>query len=372
MAINNIDDNRPRMSLKRMEKALVRYEKANIHVTVAGVTGIGKTQVMKNVAEKTGRIMKAFQPACIEGGELTGMPDIDFENEVVRYFKNELTSFEEGKKYMLLIDDVGREMRSTSQALLGFMNKPALIGVHTLENIDLWVVLTCNDSRLQKGVVLNQRDDAMKTRTANIVLVPKLSDYVEYFEEIKGKDNLFVSWLINGNNVIPQDIAMIYDKPVENYPCPRNLESCCDLLVSMTANDKDEVLDMLPEVQGIAGQEVMTSFMAYMEKLVRLNPENLLKVNAGKVFTALVNKKQTENTEALVTAFTSAVNLIDDKTDKKKLDNLLTNLLKLGKNYDEVIASVYRLIRDKGVKPLMRAIAKPDFIDHFLKFQREE
>lgn len=371
-------ENRPRMSIKEFQEAAVTmYEPHRIPVILWGQTGIGKTDVLLDIAEKTDRILRVFYPAGMEPSDLSGLPMQSSKNlELVEFKKTDMIHFEKGKRYILFFDELNRAALDMQQAVVPMYNSSPYFGVHEIQ-ADVWIVTAMNDTALQEGVMVSECDDALLTRSAQIVLSPLVKEVAAYLNG-KYANNIVASFMSSNYiaDAIAPDFADVYKDRHYVMPTPRNFEKACQMVSNLADPEqlkKSNVMRLA--MQSILGTKVTTALVAYLEELKKLDPE-LLFGDGKQIKKQLVEaceKVDQINTTMLLNAFQAAVRTLKDRS-QDQIKHFIRNLLliekdKSGKNaYSETIAAVYATIRNEKISPVITVLADEEFIGAFLQY----
>lgn len=374
-------DNRPKMTIKEFQEAAINvFEPNRIPVILWGPTGVGKTDVLVRLAEQTNRILRIFYPAGMEASDLSGLPFQSSKNvELVEFRKTDLIHFDKDKKYILFFDELNRAAIDMQQATIPMWNHTPYFGVHKLE-ADVWIVTAMNDSALQEGVMVSECDDALLTRSAQIVLTPTVRETGAYLTE-KYPANLMAGFLMSNYiaDAIKPDFSDVYSERTYIMPTPRNFEKACQMVRNIDSDQLKESNAMRLALQSILGTKVTGAFQAYLRELEKLNPELLFgdsKEIKKRIKQCCENIDQ-QNTTMLLNAFQAAASMLKDK-EPEELRHFVRNMLAIEKDdsgsnaYSEIVASVYAKVRTDSPKNIMSVLAEDEFISPFLKYANKK
>jgi hypothetical protein len=376
-----MNDNRPQMSIAEfIDTATTIYEPNRIPVILWGTTGVGKTDVMITLATLTDRILRVFYPAGMEPPDLSGLPMQSLKNaELIEFKKSEQIHFEPGKKYLIFWDELNRATIDMQQAVLGLYNKRPYFGVHDISHADLWVVTAMNDMTLQDGVMVNDVDDALRTRAAQVVLRPTTQEVGDYLAT-KYPNNFIANFLRSQyiSGVVERDFGDVYRTSQFIMPTPRNFEMAAKIVQGKTVQQIEQSFKALHSILGIAA---VSAIAKYIKSIEQIDPQILF--NDGdstkRVLDEYLRKPITQETTAvLLEAFSNALAMSvehqDEKNGDPELKALLRNLMYIEKRpdgsagYKDVIAAFFNTVRTSGMRHLVRVLANKEFMTFFREF----
>lgn len=366
-----------------MDTATSIYEPNRIPVILWGPTGTGKTDVMIKLAALTDRILRVYYPAGMEPPDLSGLPFESRENiELVAWRKSEQIHFEEGKKYLLFWDELNRATIDMQQAVLGLYNKRPYFGVHDVSHADLWVVTAMNDIGLQNGVNVNDVDDALRTRAAQVVLRPTTQEVGDYLATAYPNNfiaNFLRSQYISG--VVERDFGDVYRTEQYIMPTPRNFEMAAKIVQGKSRDEIEKSFKALHSILGIAAVSAMDRYLKSMKQidpLILFRDDDITK----NTLTEYLMKPITQETTAmLLEAFSNALAMSVDHQDEEngdpELKALLRNVMYLDKRpdgsdgYKDIIAGFFNTIRTKAMRHMVRVLANKEFMKFFREFHHK-
>ena len=379
-----MNDNRPQMSIAEfMEAATTVYEPNKIPVILWGPTGAGKTDVIIKLSTLTDRIPRILYPAGMEPPDLSGLPMESRKNvELVEFKKSEQIHFEPGQKYLIFWDELNRATIDMQQAVLGLYNKRPYFGVHDVSHADLWVVTAMNDMGLQDGVMVNDVDDALRTRAAQVVLRPTTQEVGDYLATVYPNNfiaNFLRSQYISG--VVERDFGDVYRTPQYVMPTPRNFEMAAKVVQGKTAKQIEQSFKAIHSILGIAA---VSAIDKYLKTMKQIDPLILFKEDdiTKNVLAEYLTKPITQETTAmLLEAFTNALAMSVDHQDEEngdpELKALLRNVMSLDKRpdgsdgYKDIIAGVFNAVRNNSMRHMIRVLANKEFMRFFREFHHK-
>jgi len=256
-------------------------------VCIWGRHGVGKTQIVRNVAEKLGAEFVYIAPAQFEEmGDLVGMPKIDADGQQTHFIPPDWVPRTEGPG-IFLIDDVNR---ADDRILRGIMQ--------LLQNYELvswkmparWhIVLTANPDGGDYSVT--SMDDAMITRMLHVTLQFEVQSWARWAEAAK-IDPRGISFIltypemVTGNRTTPRSLVQFFRET-------EKIENLADHL---------PLLKMLADA--CLDEETAAAFLSFVKLQLSqlISPEEII---GAKTFESIVKRLQ---------------DLVDQKT--KRLDIL--------------------------------------------------
>jgi hypothetical protein len=369
------NDNRPRMTISEVIPFLTECIEKNLHVSLYGVTGIGKTAILYSITEKLKRNLKVIQLASTESSDASGLPDMvktekngKMDYSVV-FHKSDMINFQAGD--VVLLDEFNRSSMPVQQAWLGIFNPSPHVGVHAV-NKNICVIAAMNDSDLQDGVYVQETDQAMNTRCLQVVLVPEMTEYISHFQEKYGKQ-LFIDFLKSPHRkeVIADDLKNVYESQSKIICTPRNLEKAIQWCIGKDLSDLQSSYN-LAGLQAAIGKEAMIAFKAFMSQYTRLDGKELLKEKPCKLFFDLSKEVSAENANCLTSGIESAINLLPDSTESQ-IEHFFNNCFKLETNYSELIAVMIQSIKKVSVnsQTIKKVMAKPNVLPKIVTYNKK-
>lgn len=369
-------DNRPSMNISQFKlMAETVYEPSRIPVILWGQTGVGKTDILIDLAKDTDRILRIFYPSGMEPTDTNGMPFPSESNiELVEFRKTDLIHFESDKKYLVFIDELNRAPIDVQQSLVPLWNRrKPMCGVHHIDS-DIWIVTAMNDASLQDNVIVQETDDALRTRSAQIILKPNVKEVGKYLLE-KYPGNIIAQFMLSAyiGDAIDIDFGNIYQKNDYILATPRNFEMLAQIVQGKSVDEVSEP-DFLLALESIIGSTVLAGLQNFINEMERLDPKALF-TKDQKIVQQLkdTTKDITQAKVALlVNGFQQALDLVNDKTTEDEIDNFLDNMQLIaatddGKNaYKDVVSSVYAKVRQNAIRPIMKRMAQEGYIDFFV------
>ncbi|MDJ1500291.1 AAA family ATPase [Xanthocytophaga agilis] len=287
-------------------------------VCIWGRHGVGKTQIVRNVADKLGANFVYIAPAQFEEmGDLVGMPKIDENGQQTHFIPPDWVPRTEGPG-IFLIDDVNR---ADDRILRGIMQ--------LLQNYELvswkmppkWhIVLTANPDGGDYSVT--SMDDAVLTRMLHITLQFEVQSWARWAEAAKIDPrgiNFILTYpeMVTGNRTTPRSLVQFFRETEKIEDLSENLP-----LVKMLA---DASLD----------EETAAAFLSFVKLQLNqlISPEEIINAKKfdgiEKQLRGLVEQK-TKRLDILSVISTRLINYLivnNISIDKAQTDNLKLFLL---------------------------------------------
>ena len=191
-------------------------------ICIWGLHGIGKTELVRDLAQARGYDFVYIAPAQFEEmGDLVGMPKIavdSIKGEVTRFVAPEWVPQSEGPG-ILLLDDVNRADDRILRGIMQLLQNYALVSWSLPAR---WlIVLTANPDNGDYSVTA--LDDAMLTRMLHVTLEFDVQAWARWAEK-NGVDerglNFVLSYpeLINGRRTTPRSLVQFFQaiQPIDN------------------------------------------------------------------------------------------------------------------------------------------------------------
>ena len=242
----------------------ILLKKPGNHVIIWGFTGIGKTEIVEALAKEEKRTFIPLIASSMEPTDLTGAPVPS--KEEVKFLKTDLLSrIEKARKPIIFLDEFNRAPRDVQNALLQLTNKVPYIGPFRVKQKHLNVILCLNDAEEEENIFTTELDKALRTRCAEIRLVPEKEEVVEHLS--KKYPNNIVLEFIRTNRKIPSALEEILRK----YPFPPRIwEKLAQSVESLDPIEDREKLLLL--FQSFAKSNTLVlEFSQFLEKFKRIS-----------------------------------------------------------------------------------------------------
>ena len=249
-------------------------------ICIWGLHGIGKTELVRDLAQARGHDFVYIAPAQFEEmGDLVGMPKIAVDRvkgEVTRFAAPEWVPRNAGPG-ILLLDDVNRADDRILRGIMQLLQNYALVSWSLPAQ---WlIVLTANPDNGDYSVTA--LDDAMLTRMLHVTLEFDVQAWARWAEK-NGVDerglNFVLTYpeLINGRRTTPRSLVQFFQaiQPLEN------LQTHLGLVKLLADASLDEAttqafinfihlhLDRLPSPQDMLGTETFPAVAQQLERMI--------------------------------------------------------------------------------------------------------
>lgn len=321
-------------------------------VCIWGMHGIGKTELVKQVAENNGYKFVYIAPAQFEEmGDLIGMPKIETSDKgdsITKFIPPAWVPTDVGPG-VFLIDDVNRADDRILRGMMQLMQNYELVSWKMPEN---WIfVLTANPDGGDYSVTT--MDDAMLSRMLHVTMEFDVKSWAKWAEK-SNVDSRGISFvltypeLVNGKRTTPRSLIQFFN----TLSGIDNLKENLDLVILLG--------------DGCLEKETTASFINFvnmdLEKLV--TPEEILLAgsfsNIQKKIEDLVNgkTKRLDILSVIITRLTNHIIYLKRKLTDKEFANLKDFVLLDFIPNDLRLAMAQELVMSDN-KDLMRLYAVP-------------
>jgi len=240
------------MNISQLKRLLRLARQAKITLFVWGWHGIGKSEVVKQVAEEDGLGYFDLRCATQEIGDLIGLPSIS-KKGVTTWAPPAWFPTEEGKGGYIAVEELPRASLEVRQALFQFVLDRRL---HTHPLPDSWAIV-CLSNPPTEEYELWSLDPALMDRFLHVKLFPEKWEWIKYAQE-EGLDPRIVEYVAASQ---PEVLGLgMGDFHLQIQPTPRSWEMLGQMLKVMRCAEGDN-LDLLREVAwGLLGEEAAQSF----------------------------------------------------------------------------------------------------------------
>lgn len=296
-----------------------------IPLWIWGDKGVGKTTAVKEFCKKNNIECICLHTASQDPGDLIGIPfTLEY---VTKWGRPEWFPQEDGKKYVIFLDELNRANQDVLQCMLPFALEGKL-HVHQLPKN--CVVIAAGNPNNDNYTVTSVEDKALLSRFGHIVLNANQKEWTEHVQKEKF-DHAFMNCIIKAGYVGFKTLTLSEFMEVE--PDPRSLALVLNKLTKMT-KDQMEVI----------GQDFVAMFTGTTYgNLFRKEKENDLTVFDGEKILKDYNAIRKEicknlngverRNDLMTTAFDIIINTIKNRPadlKPKELDNLTQFLLDTG------------------------------------------
>lgn len=214
-----------------------------IPLWIWGLHGMGKTTAVKNWCKKNDVQCICLHTSTQDPGDLIGVPYV--ENGMTKWGRPEWFPKDDGKKYVVFLDELNRANTDVLQCMLPF----ALEGkLHTHQLPQNACVIAAGNPNTDDYSVTSVDDKALLSRFGHFILNTSVSEWKEYVSA--EKFDLSLLSVLNKTDNNGFKYITLSEIGVTVTPDPRSLELVGKKLVKMTSAQLDEI-----------GQEFVSMFL---------------------------------------------------------------------------------------------------------------
>ncbi len=199
-----------------LEKAL----QVKVTAIIWGKAGIGKSQIVKQVAEDLKLDLVDLRLGQMEVGDLIGLPCKD--NDQTAWLKPAWFP-KENTKGILFLDEINRARLDVLQAIFQLVLDRQL---HTHKLPEAWgIVCACNPNT--EGYAVNELDTALLNRFLHIKYTPETKEFITWAKDTEKVSSGITDFIEKYPHLLGNDTI---DIPLEIKPTPRSWEILSKLL----------------------------------------------------------------------------------------------------------------------------------------------
>ncbi|MCS7243101.1 ATP-binding protein [Candidatus Caldatribacterium sp.] len=256
-----------------------------------GRPGIGKTQVVYQVGEETGRHVEVLILSLMDPTELKGFV---FPNREAKRAEILPLSFPD-EPFILFFDEFNTAPVSVQNAAMRIVLEKKIGNYHLPKG----TLVVCAGNRLKDKAAVNKISSAMVNRALHYVVVPSFEDFKEYWfaKRLPAEVVAYLEMDTQFFSTEPQ-----IDKP---FPSPRSWEMVGRILEHKLAN--------LEDIAGLVGEEAAVRFDTFMRRCAGITTMIEQILNGEKVYpspeevekglmiaTILINRTTEDNIKVLL------------------------------------------------------------------------
>lgn len=341
-----------RLSIAK-EKVKAILQNTNIVPALLGERGIGKTEVLKQIAAELGWGYQAVYPSSLEGPDFMGLVVKDIEAGVTRYLAPEFLPVESSvkrglfpEKGLLVIEEFNRAEVQTIHTLYPLLLERR-INTHKIH--DGWkIAVAMNPDTVDYTTV--SIDLAALDRILIIPVEPSLDDYIDYSISTGEYDRDVLDYL----SVYP-NMLLVTDRSesvMGKSPCPRAWTRVQHLRTKAGIGLTDDSADV-EIIAGLVGTKAATSLLGYLrDRDVRPIPADLVIEDVEKAIVQLETILKKNRYDVLNLTMRELVQNLP--TAQGKLVNVEKFLLAVP---EEVQVFLVKLIHEKRPKDFSRILS---------------
>jgi alkaline phosphatase D len=244
--------------IKKVVKA-VALDGCKINLLLEGHQGIGKTQILQQVANELGWDYKAVYCAQTSTEDLIGMPWIDKVEGVTRFAKPKL--FPDKENTIFVLEEINRAPLEVQQAVLQFLTDKRLGDYVLPKNTLICACINPVDNVYQT----QELDSVFINRLVKINVNTNQSEFIKYAKAMGVEEDIinFIDKLNASESAIHFTQKPTMDTVGKPLPSPRSW-MLVDKILKLGITSKQTLLDM---IKGALGDETAVKFMQTRKKL---------------------------------------------------------------------------------------------------------
>ncbi|KWT98452.1 hypothetical protein WDL1P1_00800 (plasmid) [Variovorax sp. WDL1] len=250
------------MKINRVRQSLVRNINAGLAVLLVGAPGVGKTDVVHEVARQTERELLVSHPVVSDPTDAKGLPYPNKKGDAARFLPYGVMAqaLSATKPTLWFLDDLGQAAPAVQAAFMQLL-LARRIDEHALPNCVTFVAAT---NRKQDRAGVSGLLEPVKSRFVTIL-------------EVEPDLDMWIDWAL-AKGLPPELVAFLqfrggdlFHKPnptteLVNSPSPRTWHNLAKLLKAGAADDlKEDKAGVLEELSGSVGKEAATEFVNFLE-----------------------------------------------------------------------------------------------------------
>ena len=248
--------------VKEMIGSMMDKGTVDINICLEGHQGIGKTQILKQLADEKGWDYKAIYCAQTSTEDLIGMPWIDKDENVTRFARPKL--FPDKPKTIFVLEEINRAPLEVQQSVLQLLTDKKIGDFVLPEQTLICTCINPTESMYQT----QELDSVFINRLVKIPVTTSTKEWIEY-AKLKNFNKDIIAFIKSLNK---SEVPIYFSQlPSENnigkpIPSPRTWEIANKIL---NLNLDDAIL--LSMLSGAIGEQTATRFLA-----VRKTLENMI------------------------------------------------------------------------------------------------
>lgn len=332
--------------VKEMIGSMMDNEITDINICLEGHQGIGKTQILKQLADEKGWDYKAVYCAQTSTEDLMGMPWIDKVENVTRFARPKL--FPDKPKTIFVLEEINRAPLEVQQSVLQLLTDKKIGDFVLPEKTLICSCINPTESMYQT----QELDSVFINRLVKIPVTTSPKEWIEYAKS-KGFNEDIIAFIksLNKNEVPIYFTQLPSEKNIgKPIPSPRTWE-IANKILNLNLDDAN----LLSMLSGAIGEQAATRFLAVRTTLKNMvDCEDVFK-DYSKV-KSKINKLNDSEMYKLIndlTAKIKAIKTIEDYKDKyndegiKSLGDFILDLCNNHKAMVGVMLSNISPVEDK-------------------------
>lgn len=278
-------------------------------VVIRGDAGIGKSQIVQQVARDLGFKLVDLRLAQQEAGDLIGLPRTDPETQKTVWYAPEWWPTE-GDKTIIFFDELNRAPVDVRQAIFQVLTEYRMHTAVLPENTFLVAAINPDDGG-KMNYQVEQFDPAMVNRMCFIDMEPDVQQWVNWASSA-GVNEMVIKFItVNG--------AMLYaGSDTGSFPSPRTWHMLSNMMnaSAIPAAAQSEV------ISGLIGEKPAVSFIRFLDKSYKKPVGGREVLDTFPKFKDKILKQRNDENFATITEL---VGLLGDgaKLKKDQLQNMV-------------------------------------------------
>ncbi len=309
----------------------------NVPLFVWGKHGIGKTEIVRQVAKAIDYDCVTLNLATQSPEELLGLPYIDKDSGVTRYARPLWIKTDSKKPVVYFLDEINRAPKYTLQGMFNFILE-GRIHTHNINPLD--IIIAAGNPETDEYDVTSFNDEAFFSRFAHVYFQPTHSEVLTYFAQVKCHDAII--------NVLKDNMGMVETsvekaQQIKVKATNRMLEKIGHILAYIKPEDFEGIgYELIASMIGEDNAPIVIS--KYKEVAFVDNPSDIIEDGKKpKVKAVEIDKLTVLN--AKIAGYIKE-HYGDGKWPKKNLDNLVKYLDYIPK---DVCVSFLKDLKTKGM-----------------------
>ena len=292
------------MKLTDIYDALEHFTKQNLPTFIWGPPGIGKSSVVKQIANDHKLEFIDLRLSLLDPTDLKGIPFFDKDNNQAVWASPNFLPKDKNSKGILFLDEINTAAPSV-QASAYQLVLDRKVGDYTLP--DGWSIVAAGNRENDRGVTYRM-PPPLANRFVHLEMEVDFEDWKSWAFD-NGIDASIIGFLNFDKEKL---FAFDPNKNEKSFPTPRSWEYV-DKIIKSGLSEKL----MLESIGGAVGAENAVEFMSF-KKVMNLLPD------IEKIATSEITEIEDENHKMLFALCAGLINHLKEFKDKEKISNVLS------------------------------------------------
>ncbi len=306
------------MKLTDIYDALEHFTKQNLPTFIWGPPGIGKSSVVKQIANDHKLEFIDLRLSLLDPTDLKGIPFFDKENNQAVWASPNFLPKDKDSKGILFLDEINTAAPSV-QASAYQLVLDRKVGDYTLP--DGWSIVAAGNRENDRGVTYRM-PPPLANRFVHLEMEVDFEDW-KFWAHGKGIDTSIIGFLNFDKEKL---FAFDPNKNEKSFPTPRSWEYV-DKIIKSGLSEKL----MLESIAGAVGATNAVDFMSF-RKVMNLLPD------IGKIATGEITEIEDEDHKMLFALCAGLINHLKESKDKDKVSNVLKFSMTLPAEFSIMLA----------------------------------